>query len=927
MYTWILHRLVQGRLSASAAYTPLTAALETWAMPKGACPLPSGAAASELSRKGYDLLRAEDHQNALDCHMRATELDPLNVYSHFHRSQAELALGLDQRAKESLERAIVTKHITLETQVATEAYFHLGKIARDAGDAASAVQHYKRAIELKPSAPGAHIMLGVALRDLGRLEEALDAYSIGLKIGPNIPAAQFNRAQLLISLQRKAEAIKALQKTISIDPTFYLAYTALGDELSAQKRHSEALAAHEAVVALQPNDISAHYAVGKVHFTMRRLPLAIEAHTRALALPETDQVPHAYIHNDLGNALSDASGRASDALEHYENAARLMPRFAEALSNVGTSLKEKGRHEDAARAFERAIDAKPTLCEAYKNLGTSYGEIDGRLPEAVGAFEGALRINGEFWPALYSLLDTKQFLCDWRDRATLLHTLTTHLHVLHTTGKLGKGPDERMHGGLAPFITLAMPIPVATQMAVTLNRISKDVDQAAATPLVPPLRWAGVEKANGAAPRVHDSTAKRLRLGLMSSDFGDHPVGHALLPWVRALVRQPRLDVLCFASDHGDRPHVGSELRRDIASACTAFYDVSDLSDEETARVIDDTQPHVLINLVGHTAGCRHIITQWRPAPVQALHYGYPATSGLPAVGYMQLDAVAAPPSVRSDFTEKLAYFPHSHFVAVHARRYPRAISASVHAQPWHRNPEGVRYVIPADDGDKVTRADLGLGDLGSRDSAFALCNFNQLYKLDPETFGVWANSLRRLPAAFLWLSRVSVRKDTSMYAQGHLYNEGAALGMRTDRLAYSFKFPQNDYVPFRALADLMVDNRLYNAHTTGADTLWAGVPAIVTASRHLAGRASASFAHAIGSSHMVAPSWKAYEDTVDVLGRNPQRLWRMRRRLLAMRESAPFFDLDRLAEGQQRLASAMWGVHASGRPPMHVIAARSLSL
>ena len=54
---------------------------------------------------------------------------------------------------------------------------------------------------------------------------------------------------------------------------------------------------------------------------------------------------------------------------------------------------------------------------------------------------------------------------------------------------------------------------------------------------------------------------------------------------------------------------------------------------------------------------------------------------------------------------------------------------------------------------------------------------------------------------------------------------KGAALGVHTERLAFSFKFPQDDYVAFRALADLTVDNLAYNGHTTGADTLWAGVP------------------------------------------------------------------------------------------------------
>ena len=78
-------------------------------------------------------------------------------------------------------------------------------------------------------------------------------------------------------------------------------------------------------------------------FTQRRLSLAIDAHQTALRLPEASAVPRAYVHNDLGNALSDATGRQAEVLHHYRKAAALMPQFAEALSNVGTGLKESGR--------------------------------------------------------------------------------------------------------------------------------------------------------------------------------------------------------------------------------------------------------------------------------------------------------------------------------------------------------------------------------------------------------------------------------------------------------------------------------------------------------------------------------------------------------------------------------------------------------
>ncbi len=119
------------------------------------------------------------------------------------------------------------------------------------------------------------------------------------------------------------------------------------------------------------------------------------------------------------------------------------------------------------------------------------------------------------------------------------------------------------------------------------------------------------------------------------------------------------------------------------------------------------------------------------------------------------------------------------------------------------------------------------------------------------------------------------------------------------------------------------MDNRLYNAHTTGADTFWAGVPAVGLAAQHLAGRATVSFARALGLGSMIAGGLRHYEDAVHDLASQPARLWRLRRRLLHMREASPFFDLPQLARHQERLAGGMWQVFASGSSPMHLIAAR----
>lgn len=170
------------------------------------------------------------------------------------------------------------------------------------------------------------------------------------------------------------------------------------------------------------------------------------------------------------------------------------------------------------------------------------------------------------------------------------------------------------------------------------------------------------------------------------------------------------------------------------------------------------------------------------------------------------------------------------------------------------------------------------------------------------------------------------MRRGWAEHAEQSLRAQAAAHGV-TGRLGFVPKLPEADFIPARSLADLMVDNRWYNAHTTGADSLWAGVPAVALQGRGLASRASGSFLAALGLGYTVAPSWKAYEDLICSLASTPERLQLLRRRLLDARSDAPFFDLEGLARAQERLVHGMWRAHeaspASG-PKMHIIAARA---
>jgi tetratricopeptide (TPR) repeat protein len=106
-------------------------------------------------------------------------------------------------------------------------------------------------------------------------------------------------------------------------------------------------------------------------------------------------------HNNLGAVLKD-QGRYPEAIEHYEDALRIKPEYAEAHNNLGFPLEEEGRTREAIEHYEEALRIKPEYAEAHYNLGNVLLKA-GKYPEAIEQYEQALRIKPDFTEAHYNL--------------------------------------------------------------------------------------------------------------------------------------------------------------------------------------------------------------------------------------------------------------------------------------------------------------------------------------------------------------------------------------------------------------------------------------------------------------------------------------------------------------------------------------------
>ncbi len=107
-----------------------------------------------------------------------------------------------QAARAAYERAL-----ELDPEL-SDAYVNLGRMAHQAGDAATAARWYHQALVRDARDPETHYNLALALDDLGRHADALAHYRRAVALNPRFADAHYNLGQLLGRLGHDAEALQ-----------------------------------------------------------------------------------------------------------------------------------------------------------------------------------------------------------------------------------------------------------------------------------------------------------------------------------------------------------------------------------------------------------------------------------------------------------------------------------------------------------------------------------------------------------------------------------------------------------------------------------------------------------------------------------------------------------------------------------------------
>ncbi|XP_077228749.1 tetratricopeptide repeat (TPR)-like superfamily protein [Tasmannia lanceolata] len=788
---------------------------------------------------------------AAQCCRQALMLNPRLVDAHSNLGNLMKAQGLVQEAYTCYLEAL-----RIQPTFAI-AWSNLAGLFMEAGDLSRALAYYKEAVKLKPTFADAYLNQGNVYKAMGMPQEAIVCYQRALQARPDYAMAYGNLASIYYEQGQLDLAIIHYKQAIACDSGFLEAYNNLGNALKDAGRVEEAINCYRSCLAYQPKHPQALTNLGNIYMERNMISAAATFYQATLAVTTGLSAPFsnlAIIYKQQGNY--------ADAISCYNEVLRIDPLAADGLVNRGNTFKEVGRVSEAIQDYIRAVTIRPSMAEAHANLASAYKD-SGLVEAAIKSYRQALHLRPDFPEATCNLLHTLQCVCNWDDREN---------KFIEVEGIIRRQIKMSVLPSVQPFHAIAYPIDAILALEIS-RKYAAHCSLIASRYGLPPFNHPPP------LPVKIDGRNGRLRVGYVSSDFGNHPLSH-LMGSVFGMHNRENIEVFCYALSQND----GTEWRQRIQSEAEHFVDVSSMSSDLIARMINEDKIQILINLNGYTKGARNEIFAMQPAPIQVSYMGFPGTTGATYIDYLVTDEFVSPTRSSHIYSEKLVLLPHCYFVNDYKQKNCDVLDPIIR----HR------------------RADYGLPE-----DKFIFACFNQLYKMDPDIFNAWCNILKRVPNSALWLLRFPAAGEMRLRAYA------LSQGVHPDQIIFTDVAVKNEHIRRSALADLFLDTPLCNAHTTGTDVLWAGLPIVTLPLEKMATRVAGSLCLATGlGEEMIVKSIKEYEEKAVELAENRPKLQALTNKLKAVRLTCPLFDTARWVRNLERAYFKMWNLYCSGGHP-----------
>jgi len=333
--------------------------------------------------------------------------------------------------------------------------------------------------------------------------------------------------------------------------------------------------------------------------------------------------------------------------------------------------------------------------------------------------------------------------------------------------------------------------------------------------------------------------------------------------------------------NHHDRSrfevHLFSDAPRDRikhgyrAHGSDRFYDITGLSNETAAGLIENSGIDLLVDLNGYSKKSRLPLVALRPAPLIVAWFNMYATSGMECYDYLVGDDEVIPRAEEKFYCEKVVRVPGSYLTF--EVDYP---------------------VPPVAPPPCLAKGAITFGCLAPQ------------YKITSAVIHTWCRILSEVPGSVLVLRNTALASPENSRFVLSLFEK---CNIAPERVMLRGPAPHYRFLQTYNEIDLALDTFPYSGGTTTTEAIWQGVPVLTFWGDRWASRTSASLLRAGNLAGFVANSLEDYVSLAVRLGNaseTPGRLAEVRRNMRSSLQDSALCDTATFARNMEHLYRQM---------------------